>query len=125
MKSLTGPIQYERSTTNMAQPEVPEGITHAHQYCSQLGITDANALLVVKIARNCSKLKLDADHSPRAVVAGIVMAVIRNRELKITVTDVLWVAMVSEVSINSMCRIILPFYDILIDDEATNHMVRR
>ena len=111
--------------TNMAQPEITDVDRYANQYCSGLGITDANTLLVIKIAHNCSKLKLDADYSPRTVMAGVVMAVIRHRELGITVNDVSRVAMVSEVSINSMCRIILPFYEILIDDEATDSMVRR
>lgn len=98
---------------------------HIQRFCPKLKINKADTDLAVKIAKNCSKINVASDHNPHSIAAGSIMLMVEYRNLAVEKKQIAELFKTSEVTITKICNKIYPYLDALIDDDATNHLVKK
>lgn len=81
--------------------------------------------LAIRMGRNCTKLKIVADHNPQSISAGILMVVIDKCELPFTRTVIAKAFSTSEVTVTKICKKIEPFAEIIFSDELTDLVIKK
>lgn len=92
-------------------------------YCKKLNISKIDTELAVKISNNCSKMKLATDHNAQSIAAGSILTMIEHTNLDINKKDLAKLSKISDITISKIYIKLIPYIDVLIDDDLTNHII--
>jgi transcription initiation factor TFIIB len=95
------------------------------RHCPKLKISKSDTDIAVRIARNCSKMKLASDHNPQSVAAGSILVMVQYCNLNIDKKDIAARFKTSDVTIGKIHNKIALFADALVDDAATEHLIKK
>ena len=98
---------------------------YIRRYCPKLKISKTDTELAVKMSRNCCRLKAASDHNPQSIAAGSIMMMVDYRGLDIEKKDIAELFKTSEVTITKIYNKIAPYMHALVDDEATNYLMKK
>jgi len=80
--------------------------------------------LAVRIANNCGKMKLASDHNPQSVAVGAILLMADKMNLSIDRKKIARLYGTSDVTVGKIYNKIIPFINGLVDDEATEHIIK-
>jgi len=98
---------------------------YIRRHCPKLKINKINTEVAVRIAHNCSKMKLASDHNPQSVAAGSILVMVQYYDLNIDKKDIAKLFVTSDVTIGKIYHKIQPYVDALIDNAATEHLIKK
>src|ERR1700733_6628225 len=102
---------------------LPEDYVRRH--CPKLKISEPDTELAVNIAYNCCRMKLASDHNTQSIAAGAILAMIQYRNLNVDKKNISEQFGTSDVTISKIYNKLKNYIDILIDNEITDHMIKR
>lgn len=88
-------------------------------------ISKSDVNLAVKIAHNCCKMKIASDHNPQSIAAGSILVMIKYNNYTIDKKDIAKLFKTSEVTIGKIYNKLEPYTDALVDDEATEYLIKK
>ncbi len=95
------------------------------RHCPKLKISKENTNIAVKIAQNCCKMKLASDHNPQSIAAGSILVTVEYCGLNIDKKYIAKLFKTSDVTISKIYNKIAPFTQALVDDAATEHLIKK
>lgn len=95
------------------------------RHCVKLKINKEDTNIAVKIAQNCSKMKLASDHNPQSVAAGAILVMVNYCQLDIDKKEIAKLFGTSDVTIGKIYHKIAPYATALVDDEATEYLIQK
>ena len=100
---------------------------YIRRYCShpKLRINKDNTDLAVRISKNCSRMKLASDHNPGSIAAGSIVIMIEYCDLDIERSVITKIFNTSDVTINKIYKKISQYANALVDDETTDHLIKK
>lgn len=103
--------------------DIAEDFIRRHCPRLRIGLTDTD--MAVRIANNCSKMKLASDHNPQSIAAGAILTMVRYQVRNVTIEAIAKLFGTSAVTINKIHGKLLPYVEALVDDEITDHLVKK
>ena len=91
----------------------------------KLRLNKSHLELAIKIANNCSRVKMASDHNPRSIAAGAILLTIEHLGLDIDRKEVAILFGTSDVTISKIYNKISPYSDAFISDEATDFLIEK
>ena len=98
---------------------------YIRRHCPKLKINKKDTDTAVKIAQNCCKMKLASDHNPQSVAAGAILLMVYYSNLKVEKKDIANLFGTSDVTIGKIYNKIAPYTEALVDDAATEHLIKK
>lgn len=98
---------------------------YIRRYCPKMKLSKESTDLAVQIARNCCKLKIASDHNPHSIAAGSIMLMVNYKNIDIDKKQIASLFKTSEVTITKIYNKISPFDVALVDDDATDHLMKK
>ena len=98
---------------------------YIRRHCPRLKINKSDTNIAVKIAQNCCKMKLASDHNPQSVAAGSILVMVEYCNLNIDKKDIATLFGTSDGTIGKIYNKIIPYTDALVDDAATEHLIKK
>lgn len=98
---------------------------YIRRHCPKLKIGKDATNLAVKISQNCCKMKLASDHNPHSIAAGSILVAVQFLDLNIDRKSIASLFGTSDVTIGTIYNKIAPFAEALVDDEATEHIIKK
>ncbi|XWV26567.1 putative transcription initiation factor IIb-like protein [Tupanvirus soda lake] len=98
---------------------------YIRRHCPKLKINKNDTDIAVRIAHNCCKMKLASDHNPQSIAAGSILVMVQYCNLNIDKKDIAKLFGTSDVTIGKIYNKIAPFADALVDDDATEHLIKK
>ena len=98
---------------------------YIRRHCPKLKISKDDTDLAVKISYNCCKMKLASDHNPQSIAAGSILVMIQYSNLNIDKKDIAVLFGTSDVTIGKIYNKIAPVADALVDDAATEYLIKK
>lgn len=95
------------------------------RHCTKLKISKEDTNIAVRIAQNCSKMKLASDHNPQSVAAGAILVMVHYCQLDIDKKEIAKLFGTSDVTIGKIYNKIAPYATALVDDEATEYLIHK
>ena len=120
MKNADDNVVLEQFKTNTTEDYI-------RRFCKppNLKVNKNDTNLAVTIARNCCRMKLASDHNPASVAAGSILVMIEHCGLDIEKKEIAKIFGTSDVTISKIYNKISPYIDALIDDETTDHLIKK
>lgn len=106
-------------------PNTAEDYIRSHCSNPKLKISKSNMEVAVRIANNCCKMKLVSDHNPESVAAGSLLLMSWYCDTKLDKKKIASLFGTSDVTISKIFTKILPYADALVDDEATDYLIKK
>uniref|UniRef100_A0A6C0CD67 Transcription factor TFIIB cyclin-like domain-containing protein n=1 Tax=viral metagenome TaxID=1070528 RepID=A0A6C0CD67_9ZZZZ len=100
----------------------PEDYVRFH--CKKLKITEKDTNMAVRISTNCCRMKIATDHNAQSVAASSILAMVDYQNLNIDKKDISKLSRTSEVTITKIYGKIVPYIEALVDNDATDHIIR-
>jgi transcription initiation factor TFIIB len=94
------------------------------RYGTKLALSKNHIEMAIQIANNCGKMKLTTDNSAESVAAGSIVIMGEFKKIQIDKKKLAQIFIISDVTIAKICKKIHIYKNILIDDGATDHMVK-
>lgn len=117
-------ILIDNPILNSLPPIAPE--IFIARYCYKLGLVKDQIDMIIKIAKNNSKLFLTSNHQPMSVGATCVLLYLHIFNLSIPTTkQVLKVFNITNVTTDKIFNKMLPFCNVLIDDKVTDMILNK
>ena len=125
-----GKNQYEKimknaNSTNLLQNSNNETEDFIKRHCQKLKISAADTTIATTIAHNCCRMKLASDHNARSIGAGAILVMVEYRELDVDKKDIARLFGTSDVTISKIYAKLAPYVRALIDDEITDHIIKK
>lgn len=98
---------------------------YIRRHCPKLKINKENTDLTVKIAKNCCRIKLASNHNPQSISAGSILAMVEYKRLSVDKKDIASLFGTSELTIGKIYDKIAPYINALVDDDTTNHLIKK
>ena len=98
---------------------------YIRRHCQQLKIPKNYTDIAVKISNNCCKMKLASDHNPQSIAAGSILVMANYCDLGIDKKRISKLFGTSDVTIGKIYKKISPYVNALVDDSATDHLVKQ
>lgn len=98
---------------------------YIRRHCINLNIHKTNTDIAVRIAKNCYRMKLASDHNPQSIAAGSILAMADYCDLDIDKRDISQLFEISIITINKIYNKIMPCIDGVVDDDATDFLIKR
>lgn len=98
---------------------------YIRRHCPKLKINKSDTNMAVKIAHNCCKMKLASDHNPQAIAAGSILVMVQYYNLNIEKKNIASLFGTSDVTIGKIFNKIAPYVNALVNDEATEHLIKK
>jgi transcription initiation factor TFIIB len=95
------------------------------RHCPRLRICLTDTDMAVRIANNCSRMKLASDHNPQSIAAGAILTMVRFQVRSVTIDSIAKLFGTSVVTINKIYAKLIPYVEALVDDEITNHLIKK
>lgn len=97
------------------------------RYCRppNLKVSKNDTDLAVRIANNCCRMKLASDHNPQSIAAGSILVMVEQCDLNIEKKQIAKLFGTSDVTIGKIYNKISPYAEALVDDEATEHLIKK
>ena len=118
MKNTDDDISLDQFTTDSAEDYI-------RSTSQKLKIKKEEVELAVKIANNCCRMKLASDHNPQSIAAGSLLAMIHYLNLNIDKKKIVNLFETSDVTISKIYNKLEPIIDALVDDEITDHLIKK
>lgn len=115
----------KKELLNHFNDETAEDYIRRHCANPRLKISKENTNLAVKISHNCSRMKLASDHNPQSIAAGSILVMVNYCGLNIDKKDIAKLFKTSDVTISKIYNKIAPYVDALVDDEATDYLIKK
>jgi len=124
IKKFETTIKYnDRSILENLHDGTPED--SIRKYCGKLKKISASDMeLAVKMAHNCSKLKIATDHGSISIAAGITMLMCVYRKIRIDKKDIAQCFGTSDVTISKIYNKIADYLAVIIDDTCTDFIIK-
>lgn len=97
---------------------------YIRRHCPKLHISQEHTDIAINIAYNCSRIKLASDHNPQSVAAGSILVMVIYCNLAIDKKDIALLFGTSDVTIGKIFNKIYPFVDVLVNNDATDHIIK-
>ena len=129
-KVTKGNRQYDKIIKNsddvgFCQMDSDVAADYIRNHCFRLKISRDNADMATRVAQNCCKMKLASDHNPQSVAAGAILLVVQYHNLNVEKKDIASLFSTSEVTITKIYNKIAPLVEGLVDDAATEHLIKK
>jgi transcription initiation factor TFIIB len=98
---------------------------YINKFSPSLQLDKFHTEIGLKVANNCAKLKLATDHGAQSIGAGIIYMITKYYELDIEKKDIVYWFKTSDVTITKIYNKISPFAKALVDDEITDHIIKK
>ena len=98
---------------------------YIRRYGPKLKLNKKQMELAIKIARNSCKIKLTSDHNPQSVAAGSILIMVEYYNLNIERKEISVLFATTDVTVAKIYKKVAPFVEALIDDEATDHLIKK
>ena len=115
----------DRSILHDQYRDIDTAEDYIRRHCPRLKISKSDTDIAVKIAQNCCKMKLASDHNPQSVAAGSILVMVEYCNLNIEKKEIATLFGTSDVTIGKIYNKIIPYTDALVDDAATEHLIKK
>nr|AEX62987.1 putative transcriptioninitiation factor IIb-like protein [Moumouvirus Monve] len=95
------------------------------RHCPKLKISKPYAEMAVRIANNCCRMKLASDHGPLALAAASILVMANYYSLNIDKKVIARLIGTSDVTIGKIYNKIAPYCQALVDNEATDYLIKK
>ena len=98
---------------------------YIEKFCPKLFMNRKQIELGITVSNNCARLKLATDHGAQSIGAGVTLLVIEYFRLDIDRKYIAKLFKTSDVTIVKIYHKIAPFVLALVDDEITDHVIKK
>ena len=95
------------------------------RYCKKLNVPASYCQVAVDVSKNCTKLKIASDHTPQSVAAGSILIMVDYKKLGTSKKYISELFKISEVTISKIYRKMAEYKNILLDNNATDHLAKK
>lgn len=95
------------------------------RHCPKLCISKEDTEIAIRISNNCNKMKLASNHNPESIAAGSILIMCNYFNYNISKKDIAVLFGTSDMTITKFYNSVNPYVDVLVSDEATDHIIAK